>query len=194
NDILDFAKLEARKLSLDPVEFDLRRSVHEVVRCVSLRAKQKDLHLSCQFRPAIPETVVGDPLRLRQVLLNLLDNAIKFTSAGGVSLLVTPEEISSDFAIVRFAVSDTGIGIPFEKQKTIFDAFCQADTSSTRRYGGTGLGLTISSQLAEMMGGKLCVESVPGKGSTFYFTVRFELQPHPYAVELDTAVEATTLA
>jgi len=120
---------------------------------------------------------MGDPLRLRQVLLNMLDNAIKFTSRGGVSLAVTHEGVSAGKAVVHFAVTDTGIGIPPDKQKTIFEAFSQADTSSTRRYGGTGLGLTISYQLAGMMGGRLWVESEPGAGSTFHFTAHLEVLP-----------------
>ena len=177
NDILDFSKIEARKLTLDRVPFQLHKSVDELVRSLSLRARQKDLSLTSQCSGDIPEQVIGDPLRLRQVLLNLLDNAIKFTSKGGVALTISLQRQTNEEAVVHFSVSDTGIGIPAEKQKTIFEAFSQADTSSTRRYGGTGLGLTISYQLAAMMGGGLWVESPPEQGSTFHFTARFELPP-----------------
>ena len=170
NDILDFSKIEARKLSLDKVPFQLRNLVFELVRSQSLRARQKELQLGLQLDSRISDLVVGDPLRLRQVVLNLLDNAMKFTSKGSVSLTVDLEKIEDGNAWLHFAVKDTGIGISPEKQSKIFEAFTQADTSSTRRYGGTGLGLTISSQLTEMMGGKLWVESVPGEGSTFHFT------------------------
>ena len=177
NDILDFSKIEARKLTIDRTPFELRKSVDELVRSLSLRARQKALYLNAEFAPDVPNEFMGDPLRLRQVLLNMLDNAIKFTSRGGVSLAVTHEGVSAGKAVVHFAVTDTGIGIPPDKQKTIFEAFSQADTSSTRRYGGTGLGLTISYQLAGMMGGRLWVESEPGVGSTFHFTAHLEVLP-----------------
>lgn len=187
NEILDFSKIEARKLTLDRTPFELRRSIDELVRSLSLRARQKNLVLSSQLDGDIPDALIGDPLRLRQVLLNLLDNAIKFTSKGGVSLAVTTEDFSNGEPLLHFAVSDSGIGIPASKQKTIFEAFSQADSSSTRRYGGTGLGLTISYQLAAMMGGRLWVESEPGKGSTFHFTARFEVSApvHVPAFEAD---------
>ena len=175
NDILDFSKIEARKLTLDRAPFHLRKSLDELVRSLTLRARQKNLSLTANLDEAIPDEVVGDPLRLRQVLLNLLDNAIKFTSKGAVTLSVTVDEFANAEALVHFAVTDTGIGIPVQKQKTIFEAFSQADTSSTRRYGGTGLGLTISYQLAAMMGGGLWVESQAGNGSTFHFTARLEV-------------------
>jgi len=178
NDILDFSKIEARKLTLDRTPFRLREAVTELVRSLSLRARQKGLSLLSELAEDIPGEVVGDPLRLRQVLLNLLDNAIKFTNKGGVSLRAGLERRGTGDVVVHFAVRDTGIGIPAEKQKTIFEAFSQADCSSTRRYGGTGLGLTISYQLAAMMGGGLWVESPPGQGSTFHFTASFEL-PSP---------------
>jgi signal transduction histidine kinase/ligand-binding sensor domain-containing protein len=175
NDILDFSKIEARKLALDETDFDLHRCAREVLRLVSLRAKQKNLRLALHINSAVPARVTGDPLRLRQIILNLMDNAIKFTRDGSVSLAVDMDQISSEHAFLRFSVADTGIGIAPDKQKTIFDPFSQADSSSTRKYGGTGLGLTISSQLVEMMGGSLAVESSLGHGSTFYFTARFGL-------------------
>jgi signal transduction histidine kinase/ligand-binding sensor domain-containing protein len=174
NDILDFSKIEARKLTLEKTPFHVAASVDELIRSVSLRARQKTLSLHADVAPEIPLNLVGDPLRLRQVLLNLTDNAIKFTSNGNVTVSVASEHVSDTEALLHFAVADTGIGIPANKQKTIFEAFSQADTSSTRRYGGTGLGLTISYQLVALMGGQLWVESEPGAGSTFHFTARFE--------------------
>lgn len=194
NDILDFSKIEARKLTLDRTPFKLRELVTELVRSLSLRARQKDLSLICELAEDVPEAVVGDPLRLRQVLLNLLDNAIKFTSKGGVSLAVKLERCNPGEAVVHFAVRDTGIGIPAEKQRTIFEAFSQADSSSTRRYGGTGLGLTISYQLAAMMGGGLWVESPPGEGSTFHFTACFELPPSHEAAGTEAGFHAPMVA
>ncbi len=175
NDILDFSKIEARKLTLDLAPFALRKSVDELVHSLAIRARQKNLALTCHVSNDVPNDVLGDPLRLRQVLLNLLDNALKFTSKGGVALSVTIEDQTPQHALLHFAVKDTGIGISPDKQKTIFEAFSQADTSSTRRYGGTGLGLTISYQLAGMMGGRLWVDSEPGQGSTFHFTARLEM-------------------
>jgi signal transduction histidine kinase/ligand-binding sensor domain-containing protein len=193
NDILDFSKIEARKLTLDRTPFELRPSIDELVRSLSLRARQKSLALTSSLPADLPQEVIGDPLRLRQVLLNLLDNAIKFTSQGSVSLTILVEQRTAEQALVRFSVRDTGIGIPSEKQATIFEAFSQADTSSTRRYGGTGLGLTISYQLAAMMGGGLWVESPPGQGSTFHFTVRFDL-PSPAPAAWDESAAAAPLA
>jgi signal transduction histidine kinase len=179
NDILDFSKIEARKLTLEKTPFHLATSIDELIRSVSLRARQKNLSLHANLEPEIPPTLIGDPLRLRQVMLNLTDNAIKFTSKGSVTISVTSEQVSDTEAVLHFAVADTGIGIPLKKQKPIFEAFSQADTSSTRRYGGTGLGLTISSQLVSLMGGRLWVESEPGVGSTFHFIARFDRLPLP---------------
>jgi len=174
NDILDFSKIEAKKLTLDKTSFRMRDAGRELIRSLSMRARQKGLKLNLEVDPDLPDEVVGDPLRLRQVLLNLLDNALKFTAEGSVTLAIRLEEIKDSEVLVNFAVKDTGIGISPEKQKTIFEAFAQADTSSTRRYGGTGLGLTISSQLAQMMGGRLAVDSSQGCGSIFEFTAHFE--------------------
>lgn len=188
NDILDFSKIEARKLTLDRTPFQLRKTVDELVRSLGLRVRQKNLFLNSEVAKHVANDFVGDPLRLRQVLLNLLDNAIKFTSRGGVSLSITQEEARDGKALLHFAVTDTGIGIAEEKQKTIFEAFSQADTSSTRRYGGTGLGLTISYQLAAMMGGRLWVDSEPGSGSTFHFTARLELLPDARGAHSDSEV------
>src|SRR5437764_13452495 len=137
-----------------------------------MRASQKGLALDCEIAESVPDNVVGDPMRLRQVLLNLLDNALKFTSRGAVVLRLGASEPAPGEVNLHFTVADTGIGIVPEKQRTIFEAFSQADSSSTRRYGGTGLGLTISYQLAVIMGGSLWVESKPNEGSTFHFTAR----------------------
>lgn len=177
NDILDFSKIEARKLALDRTHFDIRAAINELIRSLQMRVRQKGLYLNSDVADDVPDILVGDPLRVRQVLLNLLDNAVKFTSVGGVSLTVTQENCLQGKCTLHFAVKDTGIGIPANKQKTIFEAFSQADTSSTRRFGGTGLGLTISYQLALMMDGSLWVESTPGEGSTFHFTAAIEVMP-----------------
>jgi signal transduction histidine kinase/ligand-binding sensor domain-containing protein len=175
NDILDFSKIEARKLTIDQTTFGIRNCVGELVRSLQMRARQKGLSLDCEIPDHLPDNLVGDPLRIRQVLLNLLDNALKFTSSGGVLLRLASTQPRAGEINLHFTVTDTGIGILPEKQRTIFEAFSQADSSSTRRYGGTGLGLTISYQLAVMMGGTLWVESKPNEGSTFHFTARLNV-------------------
>ncbi len=177
NDILDFSKIEARKLTIDHTQFGIGNCVRELVRSLQIRARQKSLSLDCDIADSVPDKLIGDPLRIRQVLLNLLDNALKFTSTGGVLLRLAATEPKSGEVNLHFTVTDTGIGIIPEKQRTIFEAFSQADSSSTRRYGGTGLGLTISYQLAVMMGGSLWVESKPNEGSTFHFTARLAVNP-----------------
>ncbi len=189
NDILDFSKIEAGKLELDPIDFELRDMLTDTVRTLSLRAYAKNLELACHVDANVPEFLVGDPVRLRQVLLNLVGNAIKFTEHGEVVVRVRLADATgkatetSPVALkpggdieLHFAVTDTGIGIPPEKLPYIFDAFMQADSSTTRKYGGTGLGLTISGRLVEIMGGRLRAESTPGEGSTFYFSLRLKLQ------------------
>ena len=173
NDILDFSKIEANKLDIDPIEFNLRGSLAETMKAVALPAHQKGLELACDVDATVPEAVVGDPVRLRQVLVNLLGNAIKFTDTGEVVARISLEEETGKEAVIHFQVSDTGIGIPEEKQHDIFGAFAQADASMTRKYGGTGLGLTISARLVELMGGRIWVESEVGRGSNFHFTIRF---------------------
>jgi signal transduction histidine kinase/CheY-like chemotaxis protein len=173
NDILDFSKIEAGKIELDPIEFNLRDCLEETVHGVALRAHEKGLELICDVAADVPETVVGDPARLRQIILNLIGNAIKFTAHGEVALQVGVEEADGQHAVLHFVVTDTGIGIPREKQSSIFASFTQADASTTRRYGGTGLGLTISTRLVEIMAGRIWVESEPGLGSRFNFTARF---------------------
>ena len=171
NDILDFSKIEAGKLDLEEVPFDLRTLVRDTVRSMALRAQQKGLLLRCDVPPQLPRTVKGDPGRLRQVLINLLGNAIKFTQHGSVTLALTQGAETDDSCQIGFAVSDTGIGIAPEKQKLIFEAFAQVDGSTTRQYGGTGLGLTICRRLVILMQGDITLDSEPGKGSTFRFSV-----------------------
>jgi len=176
NDLLDFSKIEARKLQLDHVAFNLRDALEDTMRVLAPRAHQKGLELACHVTPDLPPVLVGDPLRLRQIVVNLVGNAIKFTEQGEVVLRVQVETHYNTDIQLRFSVADTGIGIPADKQAVIFEAFSQADNSTTRRYGGTGLGLAISAQLVELMGGSISVESQPSRGSTFHFTARFEVQ------------------
>jgi PAS domain S-box-containing protein len=175
NDILDFSKIEAGKIDLEAVDFNLRDCLESTLKTLALRADEKGLELLCDVAPEVPEIVKGDANRLRQVVMNLVGNAIKFTNAGEVALKVQTEAEEGHDRILRFTISDTGIGIPKEKQESIFDAFSQADTSTTRKYGGTGLGLTISTQLVAMMGGKIWVESEPSRGSEFHFTLRLSV-------------------
>src|SRR5215469_1027030 len=172
NDILDFSKIEAGKIELEAIDFDLRDQLEETLKTLALRADEKKLELLCDIAPETPEWVRGDPLRLRQIVLNLVGNAIKFTHQGEVKLQVHTEGVSSDLYTLSFTVSDTGIGIPPEKQRFIFNPFTQADASTTRNYGGTGLGLTISSRLISMMGGRIWLKSEEGQGSQFFFTIQ----------------------
>jgi signal transduction histidine kinase/HPt (histidine-containing phosphotransfer) domain-containing protein len=176
NDILDFSKIEAGKFDLDSICFNLRDSLADTVKTLALRAHQKELELAFHVLPDVPDVVVGDPGRLRQIIVNLVGNAIKFTDNGEVVVRVSLESKAEGAAFLHFAISDTGIGIAAEKQRLIFEAFSQADTSTTRTYGGTGLGLTICSRLVEMMNGSIWVESEPSKGSTFQFTAQFNTQ------------------
>ena len=177
SDILDFSKIEAGKLELEQIPFNLRALIDEFSAGMSLRAKHKGLSFTTHIASDIPPAVVGDPGRLRQILANLTDNALKFTPAGTITLQAVSDGECPD--TVRFSVTDTGIGIPRDKQETIFEGFAQADGSTSRRYGGTGLGITISRQLAELMGGKLGLESTEGNGSTFWFTLPFSRQEMP---------------
>jgi signal transduction histidine kinase/CheY-like chemotaxis protein/HPt (histidine-containing phosphotransfer) domain-containing protein len=171
NDILDFSKIEAGKLAIEEVAFDIRRTVAETLKTLALRAQEKRLELVSDMAADLPPQVIGDPGRLRQIVLNLVGNAIKFTEKGEIVVRVAVDAQDSRRATIRVSVSDTGIGIAPEKQVHIFDAFAQEDTSTTRKYGGTGLGLTISTRLVQLMGGRLWVESEPGRGSTFFFTI-----------------------
>jgi PAS domain S-box-containing protein len=170
NTILDFSKIEAGKLELESIEFNLRDTLEPTLRTLVLRAHEKSLALNYQVRPEVPETLVGDPGVLRQIVVNLVGNAIKFTEHGEVNVRVERESEEEGRACLHFRIEDTGIGIPVESQTGIFDAFAQADSSTTRRYGGTGLGLTISRRLVEMMGGRIWLESTLGKGTAFDFT------------------------
>ena len=181
NDILDFSKIEAGKMELDPVAFNFRDSLGETVKTLALRAGQKGLELAYHVKPEVPEEVWADPTRLRQIVVNLLGNALKFTEKGEVILEVDVESRTETGFVLHFTVTDTGIGIPAEKRQKIFEPFTQADGSMTRKYGGTGLGLTITSQIVQMMGGRIWAESEPGKGSTFHFTARFDLPKTPTA-------------
>jgi signal transduction histidine kinase len=173
NDILDFSKVEAGKLSLESVDVDLHELVQDTVNLLAPTARQKGLALSLNIGADVPQAVLGDPTRLRQVLLNLVANAVKFTEHGSVSVRVRNETNSAQQPRLHFAIEDTGIGIPLDKQQAIFEAFAQADGSITRKYGGTGLGLAICSRLVALMDGKIWVESESGKGSTFHFTAQF---------------------
>ncbi len=181
NDILDFSKIEAGKLDLETVNFSLRESLAQTLKPLTVRAQQKGLGLNLEVDPQVVDLVSGDPVRLRQIIVNLVGNAVKFTSSGGVTVTVQRESVpeeefqSAEHMTLRFTVKDTGIGIPPERQREIFSSFTQGDNSTTRRYGGTGLGLTISHRLAEMLGGRIWVDSETGKGSSFHFTARLEI-------------------
>jgi len=175
NDILDFSKIESRKLELESVPFSVRNVVATMLKPLAAKADQKGLELVCDIDPNIPMGVLGDPVRLQQVLTNLVANAVKFTEHGHVLLEVREETRRGGSTLLHFQVSDTGIGIPPEKHATIFEAFSQADSSTTRRFGGTGLGLTISTTLVHLMGGRIWVKSEPGEGSAFHFTAAFDI-------------------
>jgi len=183
NDILDFSKIEAGKLELNNVDFNLQDEFYSPIKAIALRAQQKGLKLIYDVSPDVPCALVGDANRLRQIIINLAGNAIKFTEQGEVAISISRESQSESEVCLHFAVRDTGIGIAADRQQSIFEPFTQADGSTTRKYGGTGLGLTISSRLVEMMGGRIWVESQLGKGSTFHFTARFGLQTEHAAVE-----------
>jgi two-component system, sensor histidine kinase and response regulator len=174
NDILDFSKIEAKKVELEEIDFDLRNTMENAMDILSIRANEKNLELVCHLHAEVPTALSGDPARLRQIIVNLAGNAIKFTGKGEVVIRVEKEQTEAGSIQLHFSVSDTGIGIAPDKIKTVFESFSQADGSITRKYGGTGLGLTISKKLVEMMGGTIWVESEPGKGSVFHFTVRFK--------------------
>jgi signal transduction histidine kinase/DNA-binding response OmpR family regulator len=196
NDILDFSKIEAGKIDLEVIDFNLRACVEDALKMFALRATEKGLALRCDLAPTLPERVRGDSGRLRQIILNLVGNAIKFTNNGEVALRAEPESREGDELTLRFTVSDTGIGIPQEKLESIFSPFTQADSSTTRKYGGTGLGLTISARLASMMGGRISVESEIGRGSRFCLFVRMEalaptIEPDTIAVAESSSSEET---
>lgn len=175
NDILDFSKIEAGKIDLEFVDFDVRDSLESALKTLAVRADEKGLELLCEVAPEVPEVARGDITRLRQVLLNLVGNAIKFTNEGEITVKVRQGARDGRELVLHFTVSDTGIGIPEDKLEMIFDPFSRADSSTTRKYGGTGLGLTISARLVRMMGGQMWVESEEGQGSHFHFTVRLQI-------------------
>ncbi len=177
NDILDLSKIEAGHMELERIDFDLRTTLESVLDVAAKRASDKGLELTYLVKPEVPSLLRGDPGRLRQVLTNLLGNALKFTAQGEVSIIVELVSENVDQAELRFSVKDTGIGIPYDRQLAIFERFTQVDGSTTRKYGGTGLGLSISKQLVEMMGGQIGLESQPGVGSTFWFIAPFEKRP-----------------
>ena len=172
NDILDFSKIEAGKIEMESLDFDLNDCIEATLKTHSLQAHEKGLELLCEVAAGVPQWVTGDPGRLRQILNNLVGNALKFTQEGEVGLRVQADVVEESASTLHFIVSDTGVGIPADKLAVIFDAFGQADTSTTRQYGGTGLGLTIARRMVELMGGRMWVESAPGKGSRFHFTLR----------------------
>jgi signal transduction histidine kinase/CheY-like chemotaxis protein len=195
DDILDFSKIEAGKLDLDPVLFKFRDSLADDLRTVAMRAQEKGLELLYEIDESIPDNLIGDVGRLRQIVINLVSNAVKFTLQGEIEVSATLESQSSETVLIHFAVRDTGIGIPAEKQQLVFAAFSQADSSTTRHFGGTGLGLSISKQLVELMNGKIWLESEVGKGSCFHFTAEFKCQSKPSEVsnEAVTAVDFANL-
>jgi two-component system sensor histidine kinase/response regulator len=181
NDILDFSKIEAGKLEVESIPFDLRDSLGITMKALSLRAHQKGLELMCEVLPDVPEALIGDPGRLRQILVNVIGNAIKFTQRGEIFVSVEEQTPGPAITCLHFAVKDTGVGIPTDKQQQIFEAFTQVDGSMARKFGGTGLGLAICVKLVEMMGGRIWVESKEGEGSTFHFTARLAVQTIPSA-------------
>jgi two-component system sensor histidine kinase/response regulator len=173
NDILDFSKIEPGKMEFEAVAFSIQDIVLEAVRVLAVSAHKKGLELVADVRPEVPPRIVGDPTRLRQVIINLIGNAIKFTEQGEVALAVVVDQSTEHSVYLRFDIRDTGIGVPPDKQQAIFEAFSQADVSTTRRFGGTGLGLAISARLVQLMDGKIWLDSTPGVGSVFSFTGRF---------------------
>jgi CheY-like chemotaxis protein len=182
NDVLDFSKIEAGRLELDPISFNLHQVLEQTMKPLKLRGQEKNLEVTLTIDLDVPERIHADPVRLQQVLINLIGNAIKFTERGAVRLNVNADAANEKGVPLLFAVHDTGIGIAPEKQELIFDAFSQADGSTTRRFGGTGLGLSICSRLVGMMGGKIQLRSIPGKGSSFFFEIvagRAEATPEP---------------
>ncbi len=186
NDILDFSKIEARKLDLDSVDFELSAILDDMMRALAPRAHQKGLELAYHVAPDVPAGLAGDPARLRQILVNLISNAVKFTDAGEVILRVQREDHDGERALLHFTVADTGIGIPLDSRPRSLKHSLRPDASTTRRFGGTGLGLAIVTQLTAMMGGKIWVESEPGRGATMHVTLALR-HPRDVADQSGTA-------
>ncbi|MBB5019004.1 PAS domain S-box-containing protein [Chitinivorax tropicus] len=196
NEILDFSKIEAGRMEVEQVEFSPRPMLNDIVKSMGLRAQEKGLEMICDVSLALPYRLIGDPSRLRQVINNLIGNAIKFTEHGEIVLKVVTNEPKQNHVQVHFSVKDSGIGIPKDKQQLIFESFQQADTSTTRKYGGTGLGLTICQRLVELMGGRIWVESEPGQGSTFHFVLPYAIAQHterPIAAPIEAVIGKTAL-
>jgi two-component system, sensor histidine kinase and response regulator len=191
DDVLDLSKIEAQKLRIERVEFRLRETVQDVVRMLAFRADPAVLKLSTDIQTETPNNLIGDPNRFRQVLVNLVGNAIKFTTKGQVTVCVRVKTVTAQNVILKCSVTDTGIGIPLDKQKVIFDAFAQADASITRKYGGTGLGLSICNQLIQLMGGQISVQSAPKKGTTFSFELPFGIGPPRDAISEPPKLQTT---
>jgi signal transduction histidine kinase len=177
NDILDFSKIESGRLDLEQIPFSIQQCLNDAARTLTAAATQKGLELRRRLAPGLPSLVAGDPIRVRQVLLNLIGNAVKFTTSGWIALEADMEAADEHGLLLHFTVSDSGLGIPADKHEVIFDAFRQVDGSTTRKYGGTGLGLAICARLVDLMGGRIWVDSEPGRGSTFHFTARFGKAP-----------------
>lgn len=191
NDILDFSKIESGKLEIESIMFDLRDCVEEAIDTLALQSQEKGLDVSYVFGKEVPGSLLGDPTRLRQVVVNLIGNAVKFTAKGGVLVSIEPFHIKGDNVMLQFSIKDTGIGIPADRIDRLFGSFSQVDASTTRKYGGTGLGLAISKNLSELMGGSMWVESVEGEGSTFHFTVAF--RKAAFSFDLTSSVAANPL-
>ena len=187
NNILDLSKIVAGKVDIETVDFDLRTTIEETAEMLAMLASAAGLELICRVDPLVPSSLKGDPNRLRQIITNLAGNAIKFTQEGEVEIRAELESDQVESVVIRFSVRDTGIGIPENRRAAVFDPFTQVNDSTTRKYGGTGLGLSISKQLTELMGGKIGVESEEGKGSTFWFTSRFDKQTAK-AVEIQNVI------
>jgi len=184
NDILDFSKIEAGRLTLEQIAFSLTDKLNELSSLMTVKAKENNVTVTTRLSPEVPEILIGDPTRLMQILINLVNNALKFTKNGTVTIVISlADKHEQDTVLLHFAIKDTGVGVPHDKQKAIFAAFAQADSSTTRQYGGTGLGLSISSQLCTLMGGEIGMDSEEGKGSTFWFTARFRLPEADYVKE-----------
>ncbi len=190
NDILDFSKIDAGQMDLDLIDFNLRGTLDEALKPLGLRARQKNLGFTCEIGSDVPDALIGDPGRLRQVVINLVGNAVKFTEQGEITIQVKRKAQAEDSVTLHFVIKDTGVGIAENKQRAIFEAFTQVDGSASRKRGGTGLGLSISSLLVELMGGSIWVESAYGEGSSFHFIVPLGLQRLKSA-EVDAEVGVT---